>query len=363
MLLAAAFLLASVQGAPPAQKDTVVGRVPGSFLHVAIGIPGFTLDDRNATILRKIFGDRGVLIGAVPSKLASIELLAGKVVKETQTDESWRDENLADSGTRWKEFEAAGTACGELSMMIDGSGSHDFHAFFVRGGYQFDLHVGETTTAERKETITKGDFVKMLETVRFAVVRRGTWEQMPEVTLDVMHQAITHKGGWKTWLKERSEAANDDYATQFAAAETSRHFEAPVEEQIPFYRRTIEILDARLTVTQPLSAKENLALAASEDGFAIALLDSGEPEKALPHLERALRVAQDLTAPIRAGVAYNLACAHARLGHEEHAIAKLIESESMQPGAIARARTDTDFDKIRPSKSFQAILNTDRVRD
>ena len=363
MLLAAAILLASVQDAPPAKKDTVVARVPGSFLHVAIDIPGFTLDDRNATILRKIFADRGVLVGAVPSKLASVELLASKVVEATQTDESWRDENLSDSGTRWKQFEAAGTACGELSMMIDGSGSHDFHSFFVRGGFQFDLHVGETTTKERQETITKEDFVKMLESLRFAVVRRGTWEQMPEAALDVMHQAIVRKDGWKAWLKERSETAKDDYATQFAAAEVSRHFGAQVEEQIPLYGRAIELLDARISAKEPLSSKENLALAASEDGLAIALLDSGEPEKALPHLERALRVAQDLTAPIRAGVAYNLACAHARLGHEEHAVARLLESESMEPGAIVRARTDKDFDKIRQSKAFQAILNTDRVRD
>ncbi|MFN0007279.1 MAG: TPR end-of-group domain-containing protein [Planctomycetota bacterium] len=363
MLLATAILLASAQDAPPAKKDTVVRRVPGSFLHVAIDIPGFTTDDRNAKILAKIFGDRGVLVGAVPSKLASVELLASPAGEPAQTDERWRDENLADSGTRWKQFEAAGTACGELSMMIDGSGSHDFHSFFVRGGFQFDLHVGETTTKERQETITKEDFVKMLESLRFAVVRRGTWEQMPEAALDVMHQAILRKDGWKAWLKERSEAAKDDYATQFAAAEVSRHFGAPFEEQIPLYLRTIEILDARPPDAKPLSAKEALALAASEDGLAIAFLDSGAPEKALPHLERALKVAHDLTAPIRAGVAYNLACAHARLGHEEHAVAKLIESENMEPGAFFRARTDKDFDKIRQSKPFQALLNTERARD
>lgn len=369
MLLIAAILLVSVQDAPPAtppevvpaKKDTIVARVRGSFLHIAIDIPGFTTDERNARILGRIFGERGVLVGAVPSKLTSIELLADKVDKETKTDEAWRNENLADSGARWNEFEGAGLSCGELSMMLDGSGSHDYHAFFVRGGYQFDLHVGESLTSERRETITREALVKMLETLRFAVVRRGTWEQMPEATLDVMHQAIIRKEGWKAWLKERSEAASDDYATQFAAAEVSRHFGVPVGEQIPFYRRTIEILDAKIAAKEQLSAKENLALATSEDGFALALLDSGEPEKAIPHLERALQVAHDLTAPIRAGVTYNLACAHARLGHEEIAIARLIESESTQPGALNRARVDKDFDTIRQSKRLQDILSGDRV--
>jgi len=370
MLLPAAILaLASFQDAPPAsppaaapaKNDRVVARVPGSFLHVAMDIPGYTTDQRNATILRRIYGEKGVFVGAIPSKLTAIELLASKADKEGKTDEAWRNDNLADSGTHWKEFEAAGFACGELALMLDGSGSHDFHAFFVRAGYQFDLHVGEAMTNERKETITRETFAKMAETLRFAVVRRGTWEQMPEAALDVMHQAISRKDGWKAWLEERTKEASGDYATQFAAAELSRHFGAPPAELMPLYARAIEILEKKVAAKEQLSAKENLALAASEDGLALALLDSNEPEKAIPHLDRAVAVAQDLTAPIRAGVIYNLACAHARLGHEEIAIARMIESESQQPGAFVRARADKDFDPIRKSQKFQDILNGDRV--
>jgi tetratricopeptide (TPR) repeat protein len=186
---------------------------------------------------------------------------------------------------------------------------------------------------------------------------------MPDAALEAMHQALSRKDGWKAWWKERAEASKLDYATQFAVAEVARHSGATAKEQIPHYWRAVEILDARLAASSPLSAKENLALAACEDGLALALLDSNDPERALPHLERALRVAQDLTAPVRAGVAYNLACAHARLGHEEHAIAKLLESESQEPGAIVRARADKDFDKLRQSKTFQSVLNTERVRD
>ena len=368
MLLLSAILLVSLQGATPgtplpvvpAEKDTVVARVPGSFLHVAIDIPGFTTDERNAKILARIFADRGVLVGAIPSKLTSIELIATKLGQETKTDEAWRDENLKDSGAHWDEFDAAGFACGEISMSLDGSGSHDVHAFFVRGGYEFDLHMGETTTGERKEALSRDGFVKMLGTLRFAVVRRGTWEQMPQATLDVMHQAINRKDGWKPWLKERAESARDDYATQFAAAEVSMHFGAPAGELMPYYQRTIEILDARRTPTAPLSAPETLALAASEDGLGIALLDAGEPEKAILHFKRALEVAHDLTAPIRAGVTYNLACAHARLGHEEIAITLLLDAEDAQPGALTRASNDKDFDKLRQSKRFLEILSGKR---
>ena len=356
MLLSAAILLASCQDAAPARKDPVVARVPGSFLHVAIDIPGFTLDDRNATILRKVFGDRGVLIGAVPANLTSVELLAEPVTGAPKTDEAWRAHNLDDSGTRWKEFEAAGFACGEISTMVDGSGSHEYHAFFVRGGYRFDLHAGEASSPQRKDVLTREAFVKMIDSVRFGVVRRGTWQQMPEATLAAMHAAISREDGWQAWWKEHGEEAKDDWAVQFAAAELARHFREPPDAQIPSYRRTIDILEARVADKVQLSPQETLALSASEDGFALALLDSGDAEKAIPHLERALAVAHDLTAPIRAGVTYNLACAHARLGHEEIAVARLVESEEMVAGALARAQADSDFDAIRESKRFREAV-------
>ena len=74
--------------------------MPGSFLHLAIDIPGFTTAERNAVVLRQVFGNRGVLIGAVPAQLTSIEILADEEKNPEATDEKWREENLSGSGTR-----------------------------------------------------------------------------------------------------------------------------------------------------------------------------------------------------------------------------------------------------------------------
>jgi hypothetical protein len=367
MLLASLFLASITQESVPAtppplptRDDTIVARVPGSFLHVAIDIPEFSTENRNAAILKRIFGDRGVIIGAIPSRLVAIEVLAEREPDLKATNESWRTDNLSGSGARWNEFDAAGTACADLGVMLDGSGSHDYHAFFVRAGHRFDLHVGESTAKDRESVFSRASFVEILESVRMAVVRRGTWQQMPPGSITLMDEAIRRQNGWRALLLERMEAAQDDYAVWFGAAELSRHFELPPAELLPLYQRVIEIFQPRVEAKAILTAPENLALAASEDGLALALLDSDRTKEAIPHLERAFQVARDLTAPTRGGILYNLACAHARLGNAAVAIEKLIEAESQQSGCLARAHTDKDFDPIRESKRFQDLLNGDR---
>jgi hypothetical protein len=365
MLLALPILLLQAAHPPPGQtpaapvaapSDVVVAGVQGSFLQVRMEIPGLKADERHALIVRNALAERCVFVGALPELLALVDVSAEKETGKPLTSAQWRDENFFGSGTSWKLFEASGMACGEMSMMIEGSGSHDLHAFLVRGGYRFDIHASESLTTARGFKLTREAFTTWLASLRLAVVRRGTWDQMPAPAIELMSSAFQRPTEWKSWLDERAKASPEDYAVPFAAAELLRYFESPPAEQLPAYTRAIELLAARKEPSLP----EKLAHATSEDGLAIALLDSGEAEKAIPHLERGLVIAAKLTAPVRAGLTYNLACAHARLAHEEVAIARLLESESLMPGAVQRARKDKDFDPIRQSQRFQDLMNGDR---
>ncbi|MFN0009495.1 MAG: TPR end-of-group domain-containing protein [Planctomycetota bacterium] len=361
MLLSISLIL--LQSPPPApaaaapvvqkgeRQSAVIARLPGSFVHIRLEIPGFTEDDRNAKILKNLLGERAVIAGAIPAAFTSFEVMADREKDSKLTNEQWRDQNLEGSGSRWKEFDAAGMACGEHTAMIDGSGSHDLHAFAVLGGYRIDVHAGESLTATRKAAFTREEFTRILETLRLAVVRRGAWHQMPDEALDLMNSAL-RRADWRAWMDELAKKTPDDYAIPFATAELLRHEEAPPAEPIPYYTRAIELLAAKKGAT----AKETLAYATCEDGLALALLDSNEPAKAIPHLEKGLAIAGDLTAPVRGGIAYNLACAHARLGHEDEAVARLLESEGWAPGALQRAKIDKDFDSIRKSVKFQRAL-------
>jgi 3,4-dihydroxy-2-butanone 4-phosphate synthase len=97
--------------------------------------------------------------------------------------------------------------------------------------------------------------------------------------------------------------------------------------------------------------------------MALAFLEKSEAsevEKALPHLESALKIAGNLTAPVRAAIQYDQARVHARLGHAEIAIDLIKKSESEDPGAIDHARVDKEFEAMRKSAPLQELFRGDR---
>ena len=76
---------------------------------------------------------------------------------------------------------------------------------------------------------------------------------------------------------------------------------------------------------------------------------SGEYEKAKEVLTEAHRLQ-----PIHGGVAYNLACAEARLGETEAAIEHLRAALELRPELAELAKTDEDFESIRDDPRFPA---------
>jgi tetratricopeptide (TPR) repeat protein len=85
-----------------------------------------------------------------------------------------------------------------------------------------------------------------------------------------------------------------------------------------------------------------------ETSFAAApLLDQGRFDEALAVFADGLR-----EHPGNASLLYNLACAEARAGRKEDAIAHLREAIAAQDRFAERARTDPDFDAIRDDPAF-----------
>jgi tetratricopeptide (TPR) repeat protein len=179
---------------------------------------------------------------------------------------------------------------------------------------------------------------------------------MPAAALELMNGSFRRPDDWKAWLDEQ-ERAKPDYVVPFARAELLRFLEGKPEDQISAYRRAVELLEAK----KDQGATDRLAHAASEDGLALALLDSGDAEKAGPHLESALKIAGNLTAPVRGAILYDQARVQSRLGNADRAIELLKKSEGEDTGAVARARVDKEFESIRSSKGFQELLGGDRL--
>jgi hypothetical protein len=87
-----------------------------------------------------------------------------------------------------------------------------------------------------------------------------------------------------------------------------------------------------------------------EPAFAAApLLDDGRYEEALELFAEGLR-----EQPGNASLLYNLACAEARAGRADDAIAHLAEAIAADERYAERARADPDFDAIRGEPGFPA---------
>ena len=87
-----------------------------------------------------------------------------------------------------------------------------------------------------------------------------------------------------------------------------------------------------------------------ETSFAAApLVDQGRFDEALALFAEGLR-----EHPGNASLLYNVACAEARAGRKEDAIAHLREAIAAQDRFAERGRTDPDFDSIRDDPAFPA---------
>jgi hypothetical protein len=340
----------------PAAANDVVGRIAGTRLVARLDIPGFTRDDRTAKILQQALGARGIIVGAIAGELSMVEIVADKEGDKHFTDVEWREHNLYGSGSEWKHFDSNGIPCAEMSVLVEGSGSHDFHAFTVRAGYRFDIHFSEGLNDTHPQHLKREQFDRLVASFRLGVVRLGTWQQMPAAAIELMDGAFKRGAEWTVWIDEQAKARPADPSVPFAKAELFRHFSTRPDEQAAAYARAIELLATK----QEPAAPEVLAHAVSEDGLALALLDAGDPAKALPHLETALKIAHDITAPVRAGIVYDLARAYARLGRDDLAIARLKEAESEEPGALGRSMVEKDFDELRKTKAYLDLRHGDR---
>ena len=344
---------------PPAvESSELVGCVPGTRLFARLDVPGFTTEERHAQIMKQALGPRGIFVGVMQNEQANLELVIEKEPEEQppMTDAEWRDFNLLDAGSSWKSFDSAGLLGGEAFLMFEGSGQHDLHGFAVRGGYRIDLHVGESWDAKRPPRISRARFVEIASTFRLALVRVGTWKEMPPRALELMDQALQKDATWRAYLEDLAKATPDDYAIHFAAAEVGRFLGEPGAKQAEDFRRAIE----RLAAKKDLDAADRLAHVACEHGLAQIALEAKDPKAVGVHFDAAQKASEDLSPGVRAAVLYDRACAEGRLGRPESALERLKEAESIRPGALQLAIHEKDLAAVRELPWFKNFLDGDR---
>ena len=93
------------------------------------------------------------------------------------------------------------------------------------------------------------------------------------------------------------------------------------------------------------------------NGRGLTWMNMGKLETALMDFESAAA-----TNPDDAAARYNVACAHARLGHKDEAIASLSKAIELDDRLLNHAKTDQDLASIRSAPEFKSMLDDDVKR-
>ena len=108
--------------------------------------------------------------------------------------------------------------------------------------------------------------------------------------------------------------------------------------------------DAIASFNKALELKDDLHEPWSNKGFALYRL--GRLDEAIASFDKALNIKPDLHE-----VWYNKACCYAIQGNIEHALENLQQAINLNPDTYRElAKTDSDFDSIRDSERFQALI-------
>ncbi len=342
---------------PPVATSDLLAPVPGTKLTVRLDLPGFTGDERHAKALRQALGARGVFVGVIPADGANFELVMDPETEKQphMTDVEWRDFNLKDAGAAWKYFEGEGFLCGEASLMFEGSGSHDFHAFTVRAGQRINLHLSESWNATHKPRLARSHFLQIASSFRLAAIRFGAWSDQAPPVIDAMDKAL-QAADWREQITSAAKDSPDDYALPLAAAELAVAFDRPAAEASESYAKAIEILAAK----KQQDAIEKLAFVQCEEGLALVLSAAKERERSIPRFERAQKLAEGMPPRIRSAILVDRARAEARFGLADTALEHLQEADKIESGAILRTLHDKDLAPVRELPWFKNFLNGDR---
>lgn len=333
----------------------MVFRASGTYLNLKVELDGFETDVKGFDALRKRYRDFAVAYGHVVPKDVTFSILSSLDETGDGTSVEWRKRTLANTLTGAGVFEVQGIACSEHIREIgDPFVQTSWHAFALAGDRVFDLHVNFIAEKD-KPLLARADFERMVAGTRFAIVRRGTWDELSAPTLALMHEHLAQGPGGLAALRERARAADATPSVHFALAELARARTtgAPAPAELLELHRAAAT--AAASVAQP-SAHDTFERAVALDGEGIALLDLDRPQDALVPLASARDLLGSTASTARGPIAYDLACAQARAGDAKSALATLAQAVALDERFRAQAAADKDFASLKDDAAFVELV-------
>lgn len=273
MISAFLALALQVPAAKPMQPVVLQQATTGAA--VRLDLPEFESDDVVLNSLRRRYADRAIAQGKLRGDGTIMVVSAYGEVKPSA---EWRKSLMAGKLAGLGQFEIGTTACTEATRDLEPPFVNlSWHAFPTFADTTFDISIG-TLSKDGVSPITRVDFEHMVKSARFAVLRLGTFEDMPESVLEHMHAALTRVENDSTaFLAEKSNAAPEDWACALAAAEIGVRTKLPAADRRELLERAI----AGLVKIEKPDANATFAQMTAYSGLANAMREEGKLDEAL----------------------------------------------------------------------------------
>jgi tetratricopeptide (TPR) repeat protein len=299
--------------AKPAGAALVAARVPRSYVNVSLRIPGYRYDAESTLMEREQIGEKILFAGHAFEGDTIVSLIVEND-KPHAAGAQWRSKYCpADA----KPFDVGGVACGDSSGDRGGIWQTNFNAYPVAAGCVFDLHVSEVAEKQGAGTLTQERFSEIVKSFRVAMMRRGDFGDYSEDCLALMDAAARRAPDHAAFLAAEAKARPTDPLPPFVLGEMQRSFRASDAECVAPYAQAIAVLDKKKVAA---TKDETFVRALAEEGLGLSIAGSAKIADALPHFQRAFDAAQRIASPVRAGLAFNLACALAKKGDAAKAL-------------------------------------------
>ncbi|MCC6407130.1 MAG: hypothetical protein IT453_08185 [Planctomycetes bacterium] len=346
-LLVSLALLPSLASAQTKATPPLVFRVPNTTLHVAFRAADFRVDAEMLAALGESLGDSAVACGALSATGSNLSLIATRNDRGLTAAE-YRD-SLAVEGT--ERFDLGTVACLESRIVAEPIVSVEYHAFIGAARYLFDLHVSAVTEGDAPG-FGQAQLAELVDSLRFAFLRRATWTEYPTDVLAWMDTIARRMPDWLERTRADLEAEPKNWALSFAMAEALRFQRAPAVHTLEPYQRTLDVLARE----QDASAPVKLVTIVAEEGLGLGLSEDARTKESIAHFRRGYDLAKEIRHEVRASLAYNLACSYAELVDEPNTLTWLGEAIAVSPRYREIARQDPDFAALSKSEAFRKLI-------
>lgn len=226
----------------------------------------------------------------------------------------------------------------------------DRHAFVLGAGAMAHVQI---VALEQGDPERFGDarFEALLASVRFAVLRRTDWDDMPEAYLELSNAAAARADG-PAWLRERAQKPGASWITKLAAVEHA-HAIRSTEDYVLELGGEVR---AELLSKPERTHAEDAGLLLAEDGLAMALLRAGEIDAAQEHLEIAIALATRFSPRTIASIAASTACLRATKKDTDGVVAILTKAYEQDPSLRYRLQHEPLLEPVRGDARMAELL-------